>query len=178
MNAHRRIVAILLAVTAIAFSHQVQATSPMTVDEAYRAIPHQRTVFDPTTAKMDRADAEYLQHLFLWIDQAIVAKMTAMRNTPADQAYSSVWAMQSRVTPGARFTSLQATVADSIKHEYEYLKQRQTASVKAFKPNDPHVQAASQRAQHAYAMLLSMYPNETAHNKQAFYDYLCALDFL
>src|SRR5690349_293260 len=137
MNAHRRIAALLLAVTAIVFSHQARAASPMTVEEAYRAIPHQRTVFDPATAKMNRADAEYLQHLFLWIDQAIVAKVTAMRDTPADQAYSGVWAVQSTVTPAGRFTSLQSTVADSIKHEYEYLKQQQAAGVKAFKPNDP-----------------------------------------
>jgi hypothetical protein len=178
MNLRRRIFLVLFLVAAAAMSAQAQAASPMTVEEAYRAIPHKRTVFDVRNAKMNSAEAEYLQRLFLWVDRAIVAKVTATIGTSADQAYAAVWSMQSTLTPPGRFKSLQATVADSIRHEYEYLKQREAANIKTFNAANPHVQAASQGAQQAYRTLMSWYPSETDHNKQAFYDYLCALDFL
>jgi len=174
----RRIVPFLVVLAAATMSAQAHAAPAMTVDEAYRAIPHQRTVFNVANTKMNSADAEYLRRLFLWIDQAIVAKVTAMIGTSADQAYTTVWSMQSSLTAPRKFEALQATVASSIRHEYQYLKQRQAAGVKTFDAANPHVQAASQGAQQAYAALMSLYQSETDHNKQAFYDYLCALDFL
>ena len=40
------------------------------------------------------------------------------------------------------------------------------------------VNNSSQHLRAAYSRLMSLYPEETKHNKQAFFDYLCALDFI
>ncbi len=150
----------------------------MTVEEAYRAIPHGRTVFDNASAQMSRQEVEYLQRLFEWIDQAIVAKETVMQNTPADEAYAPVWSLEKTLQPPSNLKPLQAQVEKSIKSEYRYLKDRQTAGIHTFNAGDPNVQTASQYAHQAYSELMALYPKENPHNKQAFYDYLCALDFL
>ncbi len=42
----------------------------------------------------------------------------------------------------------------------------------------PLVQSASQKLQQAYQDLMRLFPQEGPHNKDAFFDYLCALDFL
>jgi hypothetical protein len=40
------------------------------------------------------------------------------------------------------------------------------------------VQTASARLHEAYAELMRLYPGEGTHNRDAFFDYLCALDYL
>ena len=54
-----------------------------------------------------------------------------------------------------------------------------------FQYGEPHklashakVQGASNALKEAYGILMQMYPGENEHNKQAFFDYHCALDFL
>jgi hypothetical protein len=42
----------------------------------------------------------------------------------------------------------------------------------------PKVQSASNALREAYGMLMELYPNETNTNKEAFFDYHCALDFI
>ena len=42
----------------------------------------------------------------------------------------------------------------------------------------PRVQSASSSLKEAYGILMQTYPGESNHNKQAFFDYHCALDFL
>src|SRR4029077_18316836 len=87
----------------------------MSVEEAYRAIPHGRTVFFPQDAKMSPAEIDYLQKLFDWIDQGIVAKVTAMRNTPADKAYANVWSIQKTLNPPSKLKHEHTLVEESIK---------------------------------------------------------------
>ena len=41
-----------------------------------------------------------------------------------------------------------------------------------------NVQAASSAARAAFSELMSKYPSESQQNKDAFFDYHCALDFL
>ena len=43
---------------------------------------------------------------------------------------------------------------------------------------DPSIRQASEELQRLYADLLSRYGTEHPHNREAFYQYLCALDFL
>ena len=51
-----------------------QCVVAMSLDEAYRAIPHQKTYFDRSEAHMRRDEAAYLDSLFTLINAAIVAK--------------------------------------------------------------------------------------------------------
>jgi hypothetical protein len=42
----------------------------------------------------------------------------------------------------------------------------------------PLVASSSGKLRRAYGELLTLFPQEDAHNKAAFFDYLCAMDFI
>jgi hypothetical protein len=42
----------------------------------------------------------------------------------------------------------------------------------------PLVASSSGKLHRAYGDLLALFPQEDAHNKAAFFDYLCAMDFI
>ena len=47
-----------------------------------------------------------------------------------------------------------------------------------FERNDLHIQTAHRLLIQSYNKLIKLYPNSSAQNRQAFYDHLCALDFI
>src|SRR5262245_31976419 len=83
----------------------------LSVEEAYRLIPHQRTVFQPTSARMTAPERAYLVAFFNVVDQAIVAKVSARRDATVAQAYAPVWRAWEELNPP---TSLKAT-QDKVK---------------------------------------------------------------
>ncbi len=70
-------------------------------------------------------------------------------------------------------------VIEAIEHQRNFLEEWQKDPKK--KRNfaaDPKVRSANKKLIHAYQKLMALYSNERPHNKQAFFDYLCALDFI
>ena len=49
--------------------------SEMSVEEAYQAIPHQRTVFDYHAANMPAEERDFLYSLFYYVDLAIADRV-------------------------------------------------------------------------------------------------------
>ena len=164
-----------LTLVALGFS----PAGAMSVDEAYQDIPHNRTVFEPGTAQsIPDVERRYLIQFFAWIDQAIIANAVSRRNGDVPHAYEKTWSVQAGLRPSPKLRHVQELVGAAIQDEYVYLKERQQMSVRSFDAGHPRVQAASRRLHQAYSELMTLYPAENAHNKQAFFDYLCALDFL
>src|SRR5262245_59586149 len=133
----------------------------MSVDEAYASIPHRRTVFDRRTATMPADEADVLQRLFALVDRAIVARVTR-------SGYEPLLAELRALDPPARLRHVHALVIEAVVAEHAYLTTNQQGAV----------QTASARLHEAYAELLRLFPDESPHNRDAFFDYLCALDFL
>src|SRR5687767_11979593 len=82
-------------------------TFAVSVEEAYRMIPHRRTAFQVTSARMAAPDRTYLEAFFKAIDQAIVAKVSSRRNTPVAQAYAPVWRAWEELNPPAALKATQ-----------------------------------------------------------------------
>src|SRR3954464_7487640 len=57
-----------------------RASFALSVEEAYQAIPHQRTVFESKQAKMAEPVAGALQRLFELVDQAIVLRVESAKD--------------------------------------------------------------------------------------------------
>jgi hypothetical protein len=169
------------------FALNVQA---MTVAEAYAAIPHQRTIFNLRDSKLPLTQASALQKLFNFSDHGTVLRieglsalrsgdMVAMKRSLAD--YNALVASFAAQQAPADIQPIQDLVAQAIKGHQRYLeaklKEREVRGT-----YDPaftqEVRQASRQLQQAYGMLMRTFPNESANNKTAFYDYLCALDFL
>ena len=138
-----------------------RTAAAMSVDEAYASIPHRRTVFDRRAATMSGEEADGLVRLFALVDRAIVARVTRAGH---DRAVADLRGLE---LP-ARLRRVQSLVTDAVVAEQAYLADGGEAAI----------HTASARLHEAYAELMRLFPGEAAHNRDAFFDYLCALDFL
>lgn len=119
------------------------------VEQAYAAIPHRRTIWDESGSTVPSEEKEYLRTVFAVLDQAVRVRVAGQQAFSSERQYFVDWKSQ-----GDRFAFGQQ-VGDH-----------------------PGVRAASANLRAAYDELMSKYPNESQTNKDAFFDYHCALDFL
>ena len=162
----------------MAISGAAASTAPVSVNEAYRLIPHRQTVFQASSARMPAADRDYLVTLFSAIDQAIVAKVSARRGSTVAQAYAPVWKAWGELRPpSAELKATQDRVKAAIQDQQAFLLEVENKRT-GWDIGHPKVRSASGHLIGAYNDLMRRYPNENALNQQAFYDYLCALDFV
>ena len=138
-----------------------RGAAAMSVDEAYASIPHRRTVFDRKAATMAADEADGLERLFALVDRAIVARVTKA-------GHDAVLGELHALALPERLRRVHELVIDAVVAERTHLVQHEPSAV----------QTASGRLHEAYGELMRLYPGEGAHNRDAFYDYLCALDFL
>jgi len=176
---------------------EVASLLAISVEEAYRAIPHRYTPFESKSVKMSSRDATFLEEFFRLINLAIV-----------DRVQTQAW-FQSNGKRGLGFPNYQRTtgrliaqveamavpdslkpahrnVIDAIKEQRAYFEdwQRVVTTGKPFKQalgagaHHPRVLNSSQKLHEAYGRLMQAYPQEGQRTKQAFFDHLCALDFI
>ena len=96
--------------------------------------------------------------LFALVDRAIVARVTKTGRAAAREP---------RARAAAAIAAGQRLVVEAVVAERVYLDGEASA-----------VHTASARLHEAYGQLMRLYPEEGAQNRDAFFDYLCALDFL
>lgn len=133
----------------------------MSVDEAYAAIPHRRTVFDRGAATMSAAEADGLARLFALVDRAIVARVTRA-------GHDAVLAELRALDLPERLSHVQALVTEAVVAERAFVVDGDQSGIRT----------ASARLHEAYAELMRLFPGEGPNNRDAFFDYLCALDYL
>lgn len=155
------------------------------VEEAYRAIPHRRTVFDPEAAKMSQEERAYLQQLFELVDLAVVERVEALgwltarraRTRGADD-YDAILNRLGALAVPPRLVTVRRLVVEAIQEQRAGLEEWRTAGVPANLGGHPLVASSSTKLRQAYAELMGLFPQEGPNNKAAFFDYLCALDFI
>jgi len=164
-------------VMALADDHAVEA--------AYHAIPHRRTVFDSDTARMSAQEKDHLRIFFRLVDLAIVQRVQAtqwifskgQRGKPA-QHYDAILESLQQHKPPPALANAQKLVTEAIREQRAVLDEWKKSPPSTVPRNHRRVQNASAKLHQAYSLLMGLFPQESAHNKQAFFDYLCALDFI
>ena len=164
------------------------------VEEAYAAIPHRRTVFRFERSAIEGPEREYLRLMFEAIDRAVVSRVSAYQSfyyEGVDRAELlegiSVLAnfVESRITPPKGLEGYHAQVASALNQQkaffsdwaragagFEYREAKRLA-------RHPRILGSSQALRSAYGILMSRYgAREDPRNRDAFFDYHCALDFL
>ena len=169
----------------------------LTVEEAYKAIPHSRAEYDPTRSTRDRSEREYLAALFRLSDRALVQRIMAMHalsdgKPGALATYESeigtiVGDIESLREPQTA-TGLGAILVRALHGQLEFFRSWSRAREKGLPfgvPNgtaqsgvDPTIRSASGSLHQLYGELMRRYANESAENKNSFFQYLCALDFI
>lgn len=165
----------------------------VTVKESYLSIPHQQTPFNLKEAQMERGEAKVLDYLFHVVDFAIVGKVQTMegfqshgeRGISFEQYESQIDIALSeleRVSISNQLSLPYKLIIEAIGEQKSYLAawHESTVEGQSFKFNSHHplIRSSHQKLINAYTHLMKSFPDEKSHNRQAFFDHLCALDFI
>lgn len=177
----RTLVGLILALT-ISGPIPVQA---LTVEEAYSSIPHQRTVFESQATKLSMENSKALARTFEAIDQLIVLKQSVLTrqfagNTAVLKArYAQISDQISAALSSPSLSAFRQQLLAGVQAQLDYLTEAILGEIPlGVNPAHAKIRAASAQLHQAYTTLMKLFPEENAHNKQAFYDYLCALDMV
>ena len=169
----------------------------ISVEDAYRAIPHRYTPFESKSAKMNPTDAAFLQEFFRLMNLAIVERVQTQAWFQSNGKKGTAFSNYQRVTNGLiaqlealavpdKLKAVNRIVIEALKDQRAYFEewQRMITRQEPFKhalgagPHHARILAASQKLHDAYGRLMQAYPQEAERTKQAFFDHLCALDFI
>jgi hypothetical protein len=147
---------------------------------------------DFAASDMPEQDQRFLEVAFHVIDQAIRLRVTAYQKFSRGEVGDSqsisdmnrlVDYLQNIEAP-ASLSNYQAQLLKALSDQRAFFEEWQ-AEGQQFQYGSPQklgthpkVQSASTALRQAYGILMQTYPGEGNHNKQAFFDYHCALDFL
>jgi hypothetical protein len=166
------------------------AAQAMTVEEAYAAIPHKRTVFDGNASRLSAAQIDSLKRLFASSDRGVVLRVEGLRALRGAEAvqlrkaindYRALASAVASLNVSAEIKPAQHLIAQAIADHQRFFEMKLRDSETLAKRDiafTADINQASQKLHRAYDVLMKAFPNEAASNKTAFYDYLCALDFL
>ncbi|MBI3653320.1 MAG: hypothetical protein HY231_20005 [Acidobacteria bacterium] len=166
-------------------------TLSLSVEEAYAAIPHRRTQADLERSTLASVDKDYLKLAFHEIDQAILLRVTALRQfSRGDTDDVRLLAKMEQVIeflrgiePPANLVEYHKRLLQTLVDQRAFFQDwqaqgRQFAYAGANLSAHAKVQSSSGAARAAYQILMQNYSGESQSNKDAFFDYHCALDFI
>ena len=152
---------------------------------AYRAIPHRRTIFDRDAARMSAREKTYLHAFFHIVDLAMVERVrmarwlsSGGRQGKAASGYEVILEALRELDPPRSLREVQKLVAGAIEEQRACLDEWKRSGKSGFPRRSPRVQSSSSKLRRAYSLLMKAFPREGQNSKRAFFDYLCALDFI
>ena len=162
----------------------------ISVEQAYAAIPHRRTVWSESDSTVPAAEQAYLRATFAVLDQGVAARVAGLEHYSAQQFdaaepvenYDRLIAFARGLTPPPALRTYHGKVLEALAAQRQFF-----ADWKAAGAGFPYAQKVGEHAgarqasaalRAAYNELMTQYPNEGASNKDAFFDYHCAVDFL
>ena len=164
---------------------------PMTVEEAYAAIPHRRTAFDFERSSMSEGERRYLAAVFHLIDQGTRVRVVGMVELSRDgrseeepvRRLGELRAAVARLRPPLGLETYHDLILEALARERAVFESWEAAGAawehRADIGGDPDVQAASAALRGAYGILMQRYGADApAANADALFDVHCAFDFI
>jgi hypothetical protein len=162
----------------------------LTVEQAYAAIPHRRTVWDDAHSTATPSEKAYLKTIFDVLDQATAVRVSGLKNyssghieySDPDSEFQQLIDFANGMTSPPRLQAYHKDILDALAGERQFfvdwkMQGDHFANANSIQ-NHPGVQRSDQALHAAYAELMSRFPADAQANKVAFFDYHCALDFL
>ncbi len=170
----------------------------MSINDAYRSIPHRQTTYQVLPASISSKDAGSLDRLFGIVDRAVVARVETLswltsggrQGKPvADYQRTSEGLLREleKLNPPERIVPAVNLIATALQEQRSYFREWDKATAESqpfpytlYKDGNLHslVRSSSSKLIQAYNHLMQSFPTESPHNRQAFFDHLCALDFI
>jgi len=188
MNRLPRLVALTLA---LALALAAPVAQALDVEGAYAAIPHRRTAFDAPASNTPAPQKASLARLFALTDRGVVLRVESMQaHGKRDAAgikravagYDALVADLGRESFSPEVAPARALIVEALQLQQRHLQSRPEGGLAFNVRRDleatPDVKQASLKLLKAWGILKRTFPGEPEKNKAAFFDHLCALDFL
>jgi hypothetical protein len=162
----------------------------LTVEQAYAAIPHRRTIWSGPDSTAAPDEKSYLNAMFQLVDQAIALRVAALEaytrgefgSLDFDAQFDRLLTFARATQPPKSLVAYHNDIVTVLTADRQFFQDWKThRSQFAFAghiENHPSVRAASAASRAAYDELMHRFPTENSSNRDAFFDYHCALDFL
>ncbi|MGH1456602.1 MAG: hypothetical protein ACRBDI_07465 [Alphaproteobacteria bacterium] len=171
---------------------------PLPVPTVYLSMGKTYNDFDPATSTIRGSDARYLNALFELTDEAVRARYFMMNSyTMEDHAkhfegtykktIEMVMAGMSEISPPSdTLKEVEVLITEAIFAQYQFFsemdeKYKGQVGVRLdwrSEVGNENIQMSHKKLLDAHALLTTTYFTENERNLQAFYDHLCALDFI
>jgi hypothetical protein len=151
----------------------------LSVEQAYKAIPHNKTRFDPATAGMGPDEKAFLDTFFGLSDLAVAERVESQAaistKMPVTGNYDEILKRLKALPVPPKLETAHRLVTEAVDEQRQYLDSLRLGG--AFDASAPLVESSHEKLVQAYGELMRLYPSENQHNQKAFFDHLCALDF-
>jgi len=161
-----------------------------TVEEAYKSIPHRQTTYSASQSTLPPELSSFFERLFSLLDQGVIDRIRVSNlllsgRTEKSQLASLADQVKSLQAPQS-VLEIRDQIEQAMREQSDFLELWRDASEKGtpfnFFPRGkeihPKVRSGSQKLRAAYSIINSRFPMESQRNKDAFFDHLCALDFI
>ena len=159
----------------------------LTLEQAYKEIPHRQTQYLETIAKIDPAYSKQLKKIFRLTDNAVVAKVEALLWLSGNKTKGkdirqykvkivSILKSLKKIEVSKDIKPVKDLIVKAISEQKLFLETKNKLDKNWHK--NSLVISSSNKLKSAYSILMKAFKNEAAINKQAFFDHLCALDFI
>jgi len=162
----------------------------ISVDDAYAAIPHRRTVWAEDESTVPAPERDYLKVMFTVEDQAVAARVAGLQkysrgqfdDSDVDSEFDQLVNFARSVVPPQSLTTYHNHIVEALVAQQQFFREWKAAGTQfAYAQRiteNPDARKASGDLKAAYDELMTKYPQEGQANKDAFFDYHCALDFM
>lgn len=166
------------------------SAAAMSIEQAYQAIPHRQTPYREAYSPLPQAHKEYLQSLFELTDEAMRLRVVILQNFQNKHfvsmkkyrpVYISILQKIESLNPPPSLRSAHNLIIAAVRNHLLFFEEWAQSNKPHLFPhyNRHHLVLDSHRKLiQSYNILLRKYPQESQSNKQAFFDHLCALDFI
>jgi len=162
----------------------------ISVDDAYAAIPHRRTVWAAAESTVPSPERDYLKAMFTLEDEAVAARVAGLQkysrsqfdDSDVDSEFDQLISFARSVVPPKSLSAYHDHVLEALIAQQKFFREWKSAGSQfpyaQRIAENPDARKASGELKAAYQELMDKYPQEGQTNKDAFFDYHCALDFM
>lgn len=167
----------------------------MSVSQAYQIIPHRQTTYNAATSRMSEDASTYFTIFFTLTDIATRARVEAMQqlmtgrggmtreklNATIDQVIALLDIMDVPAAAVEAHEEVTTAIAEQqvfLNRWYDMPPTLERRRVVETLARHTEIKSSHNRLIKSYGILMKSFPGESQHNKIAFYDHLCALDFI
>jgi hypothetical protein len=162
----------------------------LSVEQAYAAIPHRRTVWAESESSVPSQEKAYLSVMFQVLDQAVAVRVASLQNysnkrfddSDTDAQFERLITFVRGMPVPNALSAYHKDILDGLSGQRRFFQDWKSArggfAYAQQIGNHAAVRSSSAALRAAYNELMAKYPSEAQANKDAFFDYHCALDSL